>query len=230
MGTIQLEEDREDLNILKDHNVKITPIAILLMIFCFISLSYIAIQYAERSEYSGYSWTLILLGAICLVFTFIIVILKKEIRIKITNPYLDKPLTYIFYVVIIVFANSLFWFIAEKLAYGLSGVDYFIYFMSTGVVEEIVFRLFLCTLIIAALSHFKKLNNTVINVITVVISALIFAIAHIYSYNTPTELAIMFLGGLVFGSFYVWKRDITITMLAHMIINFIATWNFLYTI
>jgi membrane protease YdiL (CAAX protease family) len=230
MGSIQLEEDIEEIKVSREYDIKITPIAILLMIFCFIALPYIAIHYTGESEYSEYSWILIILGVFGLVFTMIIVILKKDIKIKITNPYLDKPLTYIFYVVIIIFANSLFWFIAEKLRYGLSDVDYFFYFMSTGVIEEIVFRLFLCTFIIAALSYFKKLNKNIIKIIAVLLSAFIFAIAHIYSYQTPTELAIMFLGGLVFGGFYVWKRDITITMLAHIIINFIATWNFLYII
>jgi membrane protease YdiL (CAAX protease family) len=228
MGTITLEEDRKEKKNV-NYEIKITPIAILLMIFCFIALSYIAIRYAGESAYSGYSWILILLGLFGLISSILIVLYRANVRIVITNPYLDKPLTYIFYVVIIVFANSLFWFIA-RLRYGLSEVDYFFYFMSTGVVEEIVFRLFLCTLIIATLSLWDKLQKTLINIIAVLLSALIFAVAHIYSYQTIEELAVMFLGGIMFGLFFVWKRDITITMLAHMIINFIATWNFLYTI
>jgi len=229
MGSITLEEDRQQDVILQEQYIKITPIAILLILFCFIALPYIAIRYAGESEYSDFSWFLIFLGVISLIFTLLIVIFKRDLKVKITNPYLDKPLTYIFYVVIIVFANSLFWFIA-RLRLGLSDVDYFFYFMSTAVVEEIVFRLFLCTLITAALSYFKKLNNVIINIISVLISAFIFAVAHIYSYQTPSELAVMLLGGLIFGLFYVWKKDITITMLAHVIINFIATWNFLYSI
>lgn len=229
MGTITLEEDMKEKKNVKHYEIKITPIAILLMIFCFIALTYIAIRYAGESAYSGYSWILILLGLFGLISSILIVLYRANVRIVITNPYLDKPLTYIFYVVIIVFANSLFWFIA-RLRYGLSEVDYFFYFMSTGVVEEIVFRLFLCTLIIATLSLWDKLQKTLINIIAVLLSALIFAGAHIYSYQTIEELAVMFLGGIMFGLFFVWKRDITITMLAHMIINFIATWNFIYSI
>ncbi|NMB82397.1 MAG: CPBP family intramembrane metalloprotease, partial [Ignavibacteria bacterium] len=94
----------------------------------------------------------------------------------------------------------------------------------SAVCEELFFRLFLISVILKV-SVFS--NEVFLKITAVVTQALAFMIVHQNYYGDPGMLFGVFLGGCIFGIAYVWKRDISITIFAHFLLNLIATANWL---
>jgi membrane protease YdiL (CAAX protease family) len=111
--------------------------------------------------------------------------------------------------------------VVTQYVFTISNTEQALYYVFSAVCEELFFRLFLIELI---LQLSQELSTKIFAVIT---ESLAFMLVHQNYYNNPGMMAGVFLGGCVFGAAYVWKRDITICILAHFSLNLIATANWL---
>ena len=84
--------------------------------------------------------------------------------------------------------------------------------LTAGIIEEFIFRGY----ILSRLSLFFKNQHW-----PVIISALIFASVHL-AYKTVHELIFAFLIGLIFGYYYQWYRNLTVLIIVHFAIDFVA--------
>jgi membrane protease YdiL (CAAX protease family) len=114
--------------------------------------------------------------------------------------------------------------IITQYVFTISTTEQALYYVFSSVCEELFFRLFLINIF---LQFSEKLNIKIIAVIT---ESALFAAVHQNYYSNPGMLLGVFLGGVVFGIAYIWKRDITICILAHFFLNIIATANWLVTL
>ena len=200
--------------------VSFTPISLLLAIVALVGELYITVKYIGKDNYANYSLLLLFLGIIAIVGVFY---LNKERNDKIQFQYqfMEEPVMWIFYIAFIVLILSISWAIAKiTVRFALSTTDMYFYYISTAVIEELFFRMFLCS--------FLKLKINLHPAIVVLISSLLFTLIHIEAYyNKPYALVVMCVGGLVFSISYLKFKDITIPMVAHVIINLVAVGNLL---
>lgn len=57
-------------------------------------------------------------------------------------------------------------------------------------------------------------------VVAQVLQATIFSLQHMYVYNTPDIFIALFIGGLMYGAAFEYKKDLTIPILAHLTVNY----------
>jgi membrane protease YdiL (CAAX protease family) len=114
--------------------------------------------------------------------------------------------------------------IITQYVFTITTTEQALYYVFSSVCEELFFRLFLINVF---LQFSEKLNVKIIAVIT---ESALFAAVHQNYYNDLGMLLGVFLGGVVFGIAYIWKRDITICILAHFFLNIIATANWLVSL
>ena len=101
----------------------------------------------------------------------------------------------------------------------LTTEDLYMYYVAGAIIEEGMFRMFI-------VSFFMM--KTKIKYVGIIISSVIFMVSHWSVYGqSPDMMLAVFLSGVMFGIFYVMSKDITITMIAHIIINLIAVGNLL---
>ena len=101
----------------------------------------------------------------------------------------------------------------------LSTTDLYLYFVASAIIEELFFRMFL-------IGIFE--TKTKLKWAGLFIAAFVFALFHIPTYWPNVEILLaMFLGGIIFGFFFVASKDVTITMIAHICINLIVVGSLL---
>jgi len=103
--------------------------------------------------------------------------------------------------------------ILTSLKLSVSSTEKALYYVFAAIGEELFFRAFLLELM-------KKFN--VNKIVSVFVSAGLFAAIHINYYGDLMALLSVFLGGLLLAVFYILYRDITANILAHLINNLIA--------
>ncbi|MBD3343093.1 MAG: CPBP family intramembrane metalloprotease [Candidatus Lokiarchaeota archaeon] len=108
----------------------------------------------------------------------------------------------------------------------ITNTEQALYYVFSSVCEELFFRLFLINLLLM-FDQEKKLTT---KLIAVLIAAVGFAAFHQNYYGNIGLLVGVFLGGCVFGIAYILTDDITVPILAHFILNIIATGNWLVTL
>lgn len=221
MGRIKSERQmKKDGNKIDNDELLMTnfsPISLLLFIFGIVGEAYITIKYIGKDPYANYSLILLILGVIS--FSGVLYLNKGQIRLQ--EKYIKQPVIWTSYIVFLMFILAVTWFVARtQLKYALSDTDLYFYYISTAIMEEMFFRMFLCSLL--------KIKFDTPVLIIIPFTAFLFMLIHIEFYgDQPVFLGVMFIGGLFFSIFYIYTKDITITMIAHILLNIYAVGNLL---
>ena len=111
-------------------------------------------------------------------------------------------------------------------------VDIYFYYLAAAVIEEAFYRMFLISLIVFVFSKINtEIPEFVIIFVAMIISSFVFMMVHLSAYGErPDLLLAMFFVGMVLAIYYIIFKDITVPMIAHLLINLVATWLMLGTI
>lgn len=114
----------------------------------------------------------------------------------------------------------IFGLLARFIQYDVLAIEYYFFFVTVGITEELICRLFLLNLFEYQIG---KINKTVAPHIAVFISGLIFGLIHIFVYGEDILLMIsVTVGGIVLGYAYVTTDNILTPIFAHMINNLVG--------
>lgn len=201
--------------------VSFTPISFLLYIIAMIGELYITLKYYGSDPYANYSLFLFILGIISFAG---MVYLNGGGVIRFQYRFLKEPVIWLFCVVFLMFSLAVAWTVAKVgIRYALSDTDLYFYYISTAVIEEMFFRMFICGMLRI------KFNLNII--IVILFSSALFMFFHIEHYMMqPYALGVMFFGGIMFSIFYLYTKDITVTMVAHVVVNIFAVGNLLMVV
>jgi len=199
--------------------LRFSSISILLAVMAIIIEAYIIWKYIGKDLYANYSVLLLVLGLIGFTGVFFL----NPSGIFNFNDYymkdLESGLKFLSYILMLVVSVGVMMFVLNfSYRFALELVDLYLYYLAAAVIEELFFRMFLVNL----------LRRVKLGWFSIIISALIFMIAHWDAYGHSLQMmTAMFLGGIIFGAFYLLSKDITITMLGHLIINLISVGSLL---
>lgn len=129
----------------------------------------------------------------------------------------------ILWVVVLLVASMLTQIIAN-VAFTFSTVEQALYYVFAAVSEEMFFRVFLLSVIL----RFNPPLST--KIIAIVLQAIVFAAFHQNYYHNFPMLLSVFIGGLIYGAFYVWKENPTANILAHFLLNLYAVQSLVFTL
>ena len=198
---------------------RINPLGLLMLSFALLSEIYLIVKYIGKETSVYYSMLLFGLGTIALIG---MIWLTKGKFITYELPFMKDiwaGLVYILAIGSLVAVIGVMQVILKtSFRYALELVDVYFYYLAAAVIEEAFFRMFFISLFIQ-----KYPNKRIGPIMGVLLSSFIFMIGHWASYGHSLTLMLsMFFGGLLFSAYYLAFKDITITMLAHLIINLIV--------
>lgn len=198
---------------------KINPLGLLLLSFALVSEIYLIVKYIGKETSIYYSMLLFGLGMIAIIG---MIWLTKGKFITYELPFIKNiwsGIVYIFAIFSLVAVIGIMMLIFQaSFRYALELVDVYFYYLAAAVIEEAFFRMFFISLFIQ-----KYPNKKIGLIMGVLISSSLFMIAHWGGYGHSLYLMLsMFFGGILFSAYYLVFKDITITMLAHLIINLIV--------
>lgn len=199
---------------------KYTPISLFLKITAIIIMIYLTTKYFGVNEWGNYTLMFSLMGIFSIVG---VVWLNKGNIIVLQMDYLKdsfKAVLFGVYIILLVFIIALIMFISQTIfRLTISTEDMYMYYVAGAILEEGLFRMFIVSFFMV---------KTKLKYLGIVISSIIFMLSHwaVYGQSPDMMLAVL-LSGIMFGIFYVISKDITITMIAHIIINLIAVGNLL---
>lgn len=181
---------------------------------------YLTWKYFGKDDYANYSLLLLFLGIIGLFGAYW---LNPTTLFDLKDYYLKdmveglRFLSLILITMVLVGSSMAVLNVTFRLA--LSTTDLYLYFLASAIIEELFFRMFL-------VGFFE--TKTKLKGLGIIVSAFIFTIFHFPAYGHSLEMMIgMFAGGIIFGIIYLLSKDITITMIAHLLINIIAVGSLL---
>ncbi|KKK44099.1 hypothetical protein LCGC14_0931820 [marine sediment metagenome] len=198
---------------------RINPLGILMLSFALLSEIYLIVKYIGKETSAYYSILLFGLGTIALIG---MLWLTKGKFITYELPFMKdiwSGITYILAISSLVAVIGIMMLILQaSFRFALELIDVYFYYLAAAVIEEAFFRMFFISFFIQ-----KYPNKRIGIIIGVFVSSFIFMIAHWASYGDSLSLMLsMFFGGLLFSAYYLVFKDITISMLAHLIINLIV--------
>ncbi len=198
---------------------KINPLGLLMLSFALLSEIYLIVKYIGKETSIYYSMLLFGLGTIALIG---MIWLTKGKFITYELPFMKDIWSGIVYILailsLVALIGTMMIVLKASFRYALELVDIYFYFLAAAVIEEAFFRMFFISLFVQ-----KYPNKKMGLIMGVLVSSFIFMIAHwdSYGYSLPLMLS-MFFGGILFSLYYIGFKDITISMLAHLIINLIV--------
>ena len=71
----------------------------------------------------------------------------------------------------------------------------------------------------------KGFDSTVATITMLLFQAAIFALLHALVYQQWAQIVALFAGGIVFGFLFLWKKDLSIPILAHVTLNLSSLWG-----
>lgn len=194
-------------------------------------LFYLVLMYYGKDPYGDFAGILLGLGTIGIVGTLII---NRKTPFKFQNYYLQNTNRILYYLIYITFTvmalGILWWLLGSVLKFGLSATELYFYYLSAAVMEEVFFRLFLCSFLkLYVFGKFKRrMPNILENLWIIIISSLLFMVSHTITYGADINaMLIMLCGGAVFAGVFLYTKDISITITAHMICNFLSVGSLL---
>lgn len=197
--------------------VQFSPVSLLFTIFGLFGVGYIALKYLGSDRYGDYGLILLILGLISIVC---IIALNSRKSLKLNNRFdfsdFSSLLTFTIWVFALIFSLELAILSLQlTVRYSLTPSDLMFYYVSTAIIEELFFRMVLC--------GFFKIYTKLHNIWIALLAAIPFGMVHWEAYSGNLLLILtMYVGGIIFSLFYLYTRDITVTMTAHMIINIIT--------
>lgn len=207
----------------KDNPVRFSSISLILAIIAIIIEIYIIGKYHGKDDYANYSILLLILG----IFGFTGAFMLNKEGIFVLNDYYLKSvngaLKFITSVVGLLLAMGfLMLTLRATFRFALEAIDLYLYYLAAAVIEELFFRFFLISLVMRVRIQLLPpvISKGISAILALFISSTIFMIAHWEVYGHSGELmTAMFIGGIIFGLFFIIMKDITINMVAHLIIN-----------
>ena len=198
---------------------RINPLGLLMLSFALLSEIYLIVKYIGKETSTYYSILLFVLGTVALIGMFW---LTKGKFITYELPFMKDIWSGIVYFLaigsLVAVIGVMQVILKTSFRYALELVDVYFYYLAAAVIEEAFFRMFFISFFIQ-----KYPNKRIGAIMGVLLSSFIFMIAHwaSYGHSLPLMLSMLF-GGLLFSAYYLVFKDITITMLAHLIINLIV--------
>lgn len=198
---------------------KINPLGLLMLSFALLAEIYLIVKYIGIESSAYYSILLFVLGTVAIIG---MIWLTKGKFITYELPFMKDAWSGIIYFIaifsLVAVIGVMMIILQASFRYALELVDVYFYYLAAAVIEEAFFRMFFISLFIE-----KYPNKKIGAIIGVFLSSFIFMFAHWSSYGTSLSLMLsMFFGGLLFSAYYLAFKDITIPMLAHLIINLIV--------
>lgn len=213
-------------------------VSALLFVFAFISLSYLTYKYIGKDPYGDFALVLIILGSIGMGIGIISKIIHQKALLTFQDKYLNlqDDISLMMWgacvVGICALLGIVWWFLGSTLRYALSREEIYFYFISAAIMEEIFFRYGLCGVMKVELFPrlHLELGDHFENITISLITAFIFMLSHWEYYGgSQIGMAAMFIGGIIFAIVYLYTKDISISMVAHVIVNLIAVGHLLMT-
>lgn len=197
---------------------RFTPISLFLTVIAILIMTYLMIKYYGQS-WIPYAIILISFGVLGL---FGIIILNKGVflnyDLKFLHGWKEAGIYFIAIISLYVIITVIWSIFGAFIRFSVSPMDLYFYYGSSAILEEVFFRMFI-------ISIFNKYNKKYIGAI---ISSIGFWIAHFSTYGTSVQLALILIcSGLAFSIYYIQFKDITIPMVAHMLINLTVVGNLL---
>lgn len=185
-------------------------ISLFLTVIAILVMTYLMLKYYGQS-WIPYAILLISFGVIGL---FGVIFLNRGAFLNYDLKFLHgwkEAIIYIIAIVSLYVVITVIWTIFGALVrFSVSDLDLYFYYGSSAILEEVFFRMLI-------VSIFNKYNQKYIGAI---VSSILFWIAHLSTYGTSVQLALILIcSGLAFSIYYIQFKDITITMIAHMLIN-----------
>ena len=89
----------------------------------------------------------------------------------------------------------------------------------SSVAEELFYRGGLLPYMIAFLSNKYGLGESESKAIALLVQAGLFAVLHAAIYKQTQVIIALFVGGILFGLVFLWKKDLSVCMVAHLTLN-----------
>lgn len=215
--------------------MRFNVVALTLLSFALFVELYLIGKYTGRSNFVPYSISLFIQGTVALIGIILINIaikqffLDKEFPIQ-TGKQGAYYLTGILSLFILQMVVQAVTQVVFRLA--METIDIYYYYLAAAVIEEAFYRMFLISLIVFVFSKINaEIPEFVIIFVAMIISSFVFMMVHLSAYGErPDLLLAMFFVGMVLAIYYIIFKDVTVPMIAHLLINLVATWLMLGTI
>lgn len=106
--------------------------------------------------------------------------------------------------------------------------DVYAFFISAAISEELIFRAFLCIVVQTLFSKILLVQNKqpgkiyLVNIITAIISGLLFMISHVRYYGDMVAIFITFFGGISQALWLMYSKSMIPIMSSHVFVNIMA--------
>lgn len=144
------------------------------------------------------------------------------------------PIEKYFYAILSYFAIQIVIILISGAIFQVAQVDVYAFYISAGIMEELLYRGALVMIVQFLLAKFTETHKYPalwgITVFTAMISGIVFAAVHTRYWGNITMLAITFLGGVSQAIWYQHTKNLTVPILAHAVINFVASGSLLQTL
>lgn len=176
-------------------------------------------------------------GSMALIGIFFIDLVRGNgIQLKPDNFRKNNPLTFMRFVIIFVIMIGI-QFITQFIPLTIRSYERALAIIFCGVSEELFFRGFLISLFIRMGKNSnvkfritKKKEISIIEIMGILVSAVLFALIHANYYNNLAMLISVFVAGLGAGiCFWIWE-DLTACILAHLLLNIVAVGQSFYMV
>lgn len=196
---------------------------------------YLINKYAGISNFVPYSISLFLQGTVALIGIILINVAIKQF-------FLDKEFPIQtgrqgFYYLIGILSLFILQMVVQAVVQivfrlAMEPIDIYYYYLAAAVIEEVFYRMFLISLIVFIFSKINtEIPEFVIIFVAMIISSFVFMMVHLSAYGErPDLLLAMFFVGMVLAIYFIIFKDITVPMIAHLLINLVATGLMLGTI
>lgn len=197
--------------------VQFSPISLLFAIIGLSGVGYITMKYYGTDAYGDYGLVLLLMGLIsvsCIIF------LNSRHSLKFNNRFdfsdFTSLLEFTTWVLLLILSIEIaIWLLQITVRWSLTPTDLLFYYVSAAIIEELFFRMVLC--------GFFRTQTTLHNITIALLAAIPFGMVHWEAYNGNFLMILtMYVGGVIFSLFYLYLKDISITMTAHVLINLIT--------
>jgi hypothetical protein len=189
---------------------------------------YLINKYAGISNFVPYSISLFIQGAVALAGIILINIASKQLFLDTEFPIqTGKQGFYYLIGIVSLFVLQTVVQAVVQIVFRLAmeTIDIYYYYLAAAVIEEVFYRMFLISLIVFIFSKINaKIPEFVVIFVAMIISSFIFMMVHISAYGERPELLLaMFFVGMVLAIYYIIFKDITVSIMGHLLINLAAT-------
>lgn len=138
------------------------------------------------------------------------------------------------YAIACYFAIQIIVIILGEAVFQVSEGAVYAFFISAAIMEELLYRGALVMIVQYISARVLETHKYPLlwgsTIFSAIISGLIFMAVHTRYWGDPISMAITFLGGVSQAIWYQYTKNLSVPMLAHMLINFVASGSLLQTL